>query len=202
MLTVASIAIMLGLTTSPPPAVPARETIQQEPPAAAAPVARSEREEIRGLVKVGQKVAITDDGGRRLEGCIQVLGPDRLRVASQRSVTELEYERIVRIDRPHDGLGNGALVGFSAGAVLGLALVVDEETSECEPGFLSCGDPHPAAYALVPGIIGGLGAAIGVGVDALIRRDPGIYRRGSGAVVRVIPTVGRGAAGATVQVRW
>lgn len=200
MLSLAAVAIAVVLTT--PPRGADAGSIQQESPAAAAPAAQTEGEEIRRLVKVGQKVTITDDGGRQLEGRIGALGPDRLSLASRTEVTELAYERIVRIDRPHDGLGNGALWGFGAGAALGFAFVVDEEVTDCEPGFFSCGDPHPIAYVLAPAIVGGLGAAIGVGLDALSRREPGIYRRGGTAEVRVAPTFGRGAAGAALSVRW
>lgn len=202
MLSIAAVAIAVALATSAPRGTdPAN--IQQDPPAAAAPAERTERDEIRRLVKIGQKVTITDDGGRQLEGRIGALGPDRLSVASRTDVTELAYERIVRIDRPHDGLGNGALWGFGVGAGLGLALVVAEEVAECDPAvFFSCGDPHPVAYVLAPAIIGGLGAAVGVAVDALVRREPSIYRRGSTTGIRVLPTFGRGAAGVALSVRW
>lgn len=201
MLTIAAVAITLAVSTSSPGGTDAGN-IQQDSPAAAAPAARTESEEIRQRVKVGQKVTITDDGGRQLEGRIGALGPDRLSVASRRDVTELAYERIVRIDRPHDGLGNGALWGFGVGAGLGLAGVVAEERRECDFGFFSCGDPHPVTYALVPAIIGGLGAVIGVAIDALIRREPNLYRRGGTTGVRVIPTFEHGTAGAALSVTW
>lgn len=202
MLTIAAVAITLAVSTSPPRR-PDAGNIQEDSPAAAAPAPRAESEEIRRRVKVGQKVTITDDGGRQLEGRIGALGPDRLSVASRTDVTELAYERIMRIDRPHDGLGNGALWGFGVGAGLGLAMVLAEEVAECDPAvFFSCGDPHPVAYLLVPGITGGLGAAIGVAVDALIRRERNIYRRGGTPDVRVLPRFGRGTAGAALSVTW
>jgi hypothetical protein len=163
----------------------------------------SEAEEIRRLVAVGQKVSITDDQGRQLEGKIGTLSADRVTIVSRRDSTDIPYGSIVRIDRPRDGLGNGALWGFGIGAGVGLAALIDEALRDCEPaGFFSCGDPTAAAYVVIPLMTGGIGAAIGVGIDAAIRREPNIYRRGDTPRVRVIPTLGRGRTGAAVALSW
>jgi hypothetical protein len=54
---------------------------------------------------------------------------------------------------------------------------------------------------LVPAVLGGLGAAIGVGIDALIHKDPTLFRRADSHVM-LAPAVGRGVRGVTVSVRW
>jgi hypothetical protein len=51
-------------------------------------------------------------------------------------------------------------------------------------------------------VFGGLGTAVGVGIDALIHRDREIYRRGGGALATVGPVLGRGLRGAVVSVTW
>ena len=182
---------------------PAAAGEQQESSATPAQKPHNEPEEIRRLVAVGQKVLITDDNGRQVEGKIGTLSADRLTVVSRRDTSDVQYASIVRIDRPRDGLGNGALWGFAIGAGVGLAGVIDEEFGECEPaGFFSCGDPQAAAYLVFPLITGGVGAAIGVGIDAAIRREPNIYRRGDIARVSVIPTLGRELRRVTVAVSW
>ena len=182
---------------------PAAADEQQESPATPAQPSHNEAEEIRRLVAVGQKVLITDDQGRQLDGQIGTLSADRLTVLSRRASSDIQYANIVRIDRPRDGLGNGALWGFGIGAGLGLAAVIDEEFGECEPaGFFSCGDPPAAAYLVFPLITGGIGAAIGVGIDAVIRREPNIYRRGATRRVSVMPMLGRGRTGAAVALSW
>lgn len=201
MLTIASVAIAAALGTCSP-AGTGVAALPQDSRAEAPHATTSARAEITAVVKPGQRVTVTDDEGRRVEGRIGMLGPDCLSVGSRTGNTDIEYARIVRIDRPHDGLGDGALWGFSAGAIVGFAFVVNEDLSECDPGYFSCGDPHALAYAVVPGIIGGLGAAIGVAADALVRRAPGLYRRGGPADVRFVPTLGRSVAGAMVSVRW
>ena len=176
---------------------------QQESRATAAPPSRNQAEEIRRLVAVGQKVLITDDQGRELNGKIGALSADRLSVVSRRDSRDIPYTSIVRIDRQRDSLGNGALWGFGIGAGVGLASVIDEEFGECEPaGFFGCGDPQAAAYLVFPLITGGIGTAIGVGIDAAIRRDPNIYRRGDTARVSVMPKLGRGFTGGAVALRW
>lgn len=182
---------------------PAGAAEQQDPGATAPQPRHDEAEEIRGLVAIGQKVLITDDHGRQVEGRIGTLSADRLTIVSRRDTSDVQYASIVRIDRPRDGLGNGALWGFGIGAGVGLAAVIDEEFGECEPaGFFSCGDPEPAAYFVFPLITGGIGAAIGAGIDAAIRREPNIYRRGAAPRVSVMPTLGRDLRRVTVALSW
>jgi hypothetical protein len=124
-------------------------------------------------------------------------------VISRRATSEVDFASIVRIDRPRDGLGNGALWGLGIGAVVGLAGLIAEESGECEPvGFFGCSDPQTGAYVVIPLVFGGIGAAIGVGIDAAIRREPNIYRRGTTARVRVMPTLGRGRSGVAVALSW
>lgn len=172
------------------------------PAQAASP--HSDAEEIGRRVEEGQKVRITDDQGRAWRGRIATLAPDTLSlVMPDRRQVDIDYRNIVRIDRPHDGLANGALIGLASGAALGLLAVIAEENAECDPGaFFSCGDPTGAAYVAAPAILGGLGAAIGVGIDALISRDPNLYQRGGRARVVLSPTLGRGVHGVTVTLRW
>jgi hypothetical protein len=159
-------------------------------------------DEIRTNVKEGQRVSITDDQGREFTGRIEQLSPGELELLSSRAAVKIPYDSIVKIDRPHDGLGNGARWGFFVGAVVGFAALALEDARACEPGvWFDCSDPSAAGYAIVAGITGGLGTAIGVGIDALIHRDPTIYRRG-GRRVTVSPAVRRGYVGAVVQASW
>ena len=58
-------------------------------------------------------------------------------------------------------------------------------------------------YVIGSGLIfGGIGAGIGVGVDALVRHKRIIYRRGEGTQTRLAPVVGRGVKGAVLSVSW
>ena len=166
--------------------------------------AQSDADRIRQRINEGQKVRITDDQGREWHGRIDTLTPDHLTVVTHdRQRTDLPYGTILRIDRPHDSLANGALIGFASGAAFGLGLVIAEEVDDCEAeGFFDCGDPTAAAYLLGPLVTGGLGAAIGVGIDALIKKDPNLFLRAGGARVRLAPAVGPGLRAVMVSVRW
>ena len=87
------------------------------------------------------------------------------------------------------GLGTGAAFGLLGRP---LARRLDEDYYLLRSRFV-------IGSALV---FGGIGAGIGVGVDALIRRERVIYRRDGRPQTRVAPVVGPGVGGAVVSVTW
>ena len=199
---VATLALITTLTSGA--AVPAGSSaVGQENPAAASPAGPSDADAIRQGLKHGQKVRVTDDQGREWQGRIEGFAPDNLVLLTKdRQRRDVPYSGILRVDRPHDTLGNGARIGFASGAILGLLAVISEANADCEPGaFFSCGDPTAAASVVIPAIVGGAGAGIGIGIDALIRRDPTLFRRGDSRVM-LAPSLGRGAGGLRLSVRW
>jgi hypothetical protein len=199
---VATLALVTTLSSGP--GTPGRSIVAgRENPAAAQTAGASDADAIRQRVKEGQKVRVTDDQGRESQGRIEALAPDNLVLRTKdRQRRDVPYVGIVRIDRPHDTLANGAGIGFASGAVLGLLAVISEANADCDPGtFFSCGDPTAAAYVLIPAIVGGIGSGIGVGIDALIRRDPTLFRRGGSRVV-LAPSLGRGVRGLRLSMRW
>ena len=199
---VATLALMMTLSSEPN--APGQSFVgDQENPRAAQTVGPSDADAIRQRVKEGQKVRITDDQGREWQGRIEALTPDNLvLLTTDRQRRNVPYAAILRIDRPHDTLANGALIGFVSGAVYGLLAVLAEENADCEPGaFFSCGDPTAAAYVVIPPVLGAVGAGIGVAIDALVRRDPTLFRRGDSRVM-LSPLLGREVRGVSLSVRW
>ena len=166
-------------------------------------LAQTSADDIRAKVKQGQKVSIIDDEGREYNGKVAELTGDDLRIVSRHNTAAIRYATIIRIDRPHDGLGNGARTGLLVGAAFGLVTLAMEDARACDPAvWFDCSDPSGAGYAIIGGIAGGLGAAIGAGIDALIHRDPTIYRRNATRIA-VTPSISRrGHIGAGVQVSW
>jgi uncharacterized protein (UPF0248 family) len=153
---------------------------------------QSEADEIRRRVKQEQKIVVTDDQGRRLTGRVAELKADALILNVRGDRTHIPYDRIVRIDRPDDRLWDGALAGFAVGAGLGLLGAAASSNSE---GF----GPDPGLVAVAaPVVLGGIGAAIGVGVDALIHREPTLYRRQTTASISLSRTQKRIA----ISVAW
>ena len=198
---VASLALMTLLSGPGAPGQSAAARDESAPAVQAGDT--SDADAIRRRVGERQKVRVTDDQGREWHGRVAAFAPDKLTLLTKdRQQRDIPYAAIVRIDRPQDTLANGALIGFVSGAVYGLVAVIAEESADCESaGFFSCGDPTAAAYAVVPAVLGGIGAGIGVGIDALIRKDPTLFRRGDARVV-LAPSVGRGVRGLSLSVRW
>jgi hypothetical protein len=199
---IATLALITTLSSGPGApggSLPARQTT----PPAAQTAAGSDTDAIRQRLKEGQKVRVTDDQGREWQGRIDAFAPDNLVLLTKdRQRRDVPYREILRIDRPPDTLANGARIGFASGAVLGLLAVIAEANAGCEPGaFFSCGEPTAAAYVLAPAIVGGAGAGIGIAIDALVRRDPTLFRRGDSRVL-LEPALGRGVRGLSLSVRW
>ena len=92
-----------------------------------------------------------------------------------------------RRDSPLDG----TVIGLAAGAALGIVYVHVVRDSDLDAGDYASG-------AL---IFGGLGAAAGLGIDALLDRDSGVVVR-SPRRVALRPRVSRKSAGIRVIVRW
>lgn len=154
---------------------------------------QSEADEIRRCVRQDQKIVVTDNQGRRLTGRVGELKADALILNVRGDRADIPYGRIVRIDRPEDRLWDGALAGLAVGAGLGL---LGAATSSDSEGF---GGPDPGVVAVVGTVIlGGIGAAIGVAVDALIRREPTLYRRQTTTNISLSPTQQRIA----ISVSW
>jgi hypothetical protein len=201
---VASLAFIAALSSGSDGSGKSTLAAQEHTPAVQASSAQTDADRIRQRVKEGQKVRITDDQGREWHGRIGALAPDTLTlVTKDRQQKDVPYPTILSIERPPDTLANGALIGLASGAVFGLLGVIAEENADCEPeGFFSCGDPTAGAYIVAPLVLGGFGTAIGVGIDALVRRDPNLFRRSGNGRVTLAPALGRGVRVLTVSVRW
>ena len=139
-----------------------------------------------------------DDQGQEIHGKVRTMSSTILTLDRNGSATEIPLDRIAQIARPNDGLGNGALIGLGAGAAFGL-LASTAGTDTCEGYPTPCGSGWVVGSTLV---FGAIGAAIGVGVDALVHRDRVIYRRESRRQTRVAPVVAPGLGGAVVSVSW
>jgi hypothetical protein len=187
--------LVLIATLSPQPDADGRPAVvRQEKVPAPQTAGERDAEAIRHRVKEGQRVRITDDQGREWQGRIEALAADNLVLLTKgRQARDVPYAAIVRIDRPHDTLANGAKIGFVSGAAFGLFVVV----AVAIDGW----DPTATQYVLLPAAYGGAGAGIGIAIDALVRRDPTLFRRGDSRVT-LAPSLGRGVRGVSLSVRW
>jgi hypothetical protein len=136
------------------------------------------------------------------QGRIETLAPDSLALLTKdRQHRDVPYASIVRIDRPHDTDANGALIGLASGAIVGLIAYLAEENTICNPqGCVERFSSLPPAIVGVP-VFGGIGAGIGVAIDALVRRDPTLFRR-SDSRVMLAASLGRDVRGVSLSMRW
>ena len=131
-------------------------------------------EELRFKVKAGDTVYLTDDSGKS-ERRARVLDlTDSLLVVSIGGARhELVENAVTRIrQRLPDSKKNGALIGFlvgGAGSTAG-AVALASPAGSCRGGCVASN----VLYG------GGIGALVGVGVDALIQRPRDVYRAGRG----------------------
>jgi len=170
--------------------------------APSAAVAQDAGPPIAQLVKAGQKIVVVDDDGQEIEGRVDSVSSDSLALRSGGKPIALSLDRIVRIDRPRDGLGNGALIGMGTTVSLSMiGLAVNQST--CEGRYhRECSTPPFWVVLWAAGSSAALGAGIGVGIDAMIHGDRAIYRRGAGIRTAIAPTIARGVRGAAISVSW
>jgi hypothetical protein len=131
-------------------------------------------EQLQVLVKIGDTVSLTDSSGQISKGRIAALTPSSLRFQTNGIFRDFAQSDIMEIrQRKGDSLKNGAKIGALVGLGVGILGAIGLCTDDFEV------DPCAAWAAGAIGFYTGTGAAIGVGIDALIVRDQTIYRPGT-----------------------
>ena len=160
-------------------------------PAAAQTVANS-FEELPKVLKNGQTVVVTDASGQRIKGKVADVSPSTFAVFIPEARTFAEGT-IAEIRGP-DTLRSGALTGLGVGAGAGLAMVA----AMCADG------PGCGPSVQVISVAAGIGAAIGVGIDALLNnRGRVLYRsRQQTFSLTISPLAGKHRQGVLASVRF
>ena len=132
-------------------------------------------EELRLKVKAGDTVFVTDDSGTsEREARILDLTSSLLTVSIGGVRDELVESKVKRIrQRLPDSRKNGALIGFLVGAagITSLAMAMASPSGSCTGGCVA----GNVLYG------GGIGALVGLGIDALIQGRKDVYVRGGQA---------------------
>lgn len=140
-------------------------------------------EQLRVLVRPGDRVRVTDTSGHEMKARVDRLSSSSISLLVGGGTRTLEEGDVVTIrQRKDDRLSNGARNGFIGGAAFGLLVGLAAREYGGNGGFV-------AAAALA---YGSIGAGVGVGIDAMITRDRIIYdgRAGrSSSNIRVAPFV-------------
>jgi hypothetical protein len=150
-------------------------------------------EQLRQLVELGDRVRVVQGDGTEVAGEILDLSSSSLALQVKGVRVEVPERdvRTIRMRRP-DSLRNGALWGFGAGAAFLVVATLRE------------GDSLGMPTVLIGAVFGGIGAGMGVGVDAIIMGRQVVYARpgASSARVRVSPLLARDRHGAQLSVRF
>lgn len=152
--------------------------------------------QLQVLVKLGDKVTVTDVAGNEMGGRIEALSSSSMALLVSGMRRELREAEISTIrQRRSDPLKNGALWGLGVGAGLGTVagLALASDCHNCNNSWII---PFAAAF------YGGIGAGIGVGIDALVEGQQVIYARAqpSSARLKVAPLLTRSRKG--VLMSW
>lgn len=140
-------------------------------------------DQLNTRLKVGDKIVVTDASGSERPGKIVAISPSALTLDRDGGRTFTASDVQLVQERERDSLKNGALIGLASGLALGGIAAADCASGYCE--FSPAG-----VFLIAGGFYGGVGAAIGAGIDALI---PGkrrvVYRApDSKPVTRVLVT--------------
>jgi hypothetical protein len=149
------------------------------------------------LVKPGDKISVVDVTGREADGRIGKLSLDTLTLVTEAGPRQFGEVEVARIrQRRDDSLLNGAIIGAAAGTAYFLTMVTLLGDSD--------GGDVIVSTAVAGGVLcAGIGAAAGVGIDALITRRQVIYQKPAGENrVSVSPLFGHGRRGAAVTVTF
>lgn len=140
------------------------------------------------VLNVGDAVRVEDGAGRTWRGLVTRLGAAEFEIAAEGHRTLFRSADVREVAVSGDSLVNGTLIGFGIGGALGLLMggfSGEYRAEDAMVGFL---------------IVGGIGAGLGVGVDAMIRGDRVVYRRAP--TTSVIPYPTRGGFGLAARLQW
>jgi hypothetical protein len=152
-------------------------------------------EQLRVLVKPGEKIRVIDRAGQEVRGTVAELSSSSLALVvagERRQFVESDIDAIRA--RRADPLANGTKWGLAVGGGFGLLVGISFAAEVGDSGAVI------PVFAL---IYGGLGAGVGAGIDALISGDHIIFARsGSSAKVAVRPILTPGRAGVRASVTF
>ena len=126
---------------------------------------------LRTLVAVGSTVKVADDRGREVRGVITRMTAS-LTLAVDARELQLEAAEIRRIERAGDSLKDGALKGLGQGllwygSIMGGACLIAGCQADAREWL---------EIASVAGVFGGIGAGVGIAIDAMVPGWQVVYR--------------------------
>lgn len=153
-------------------------------------------QELRLKIQTGDAIYVTDSTGREFQAKVLEIAPPSLIVSAGNGERVLSERDVATIrQRLPDPVWQGALIGFGVGA--GLGVLAGSFSEDCSHGRSGC----------IGGVLlmSGLGAGVGVGIDALIKGRKTIYSSrapGGEPHLVILPVLTRNTRGAALGVRF
>jgi len=116
-------------------------------------------------LNVGDTVTVEATDGAEVRGRVVRMAPDAIVVRGPSAERMVDASGVLQVSACCDSLQNGTLIGLGSGAAFGVFFAA---------GFSDNGAGEDAIVGAL--IFGGIGAGLGVGLDALVRSDRLIYR--------------------------
>jgi hypothetical protein len=164
------------------------------PSQASAQRAATSFEELSLLIGTGDTITVRDSNGVETTGKLGSLTAHGLTIVSDGRPREWGDGDVSRIfQRKPDSLANGALWGLAGGAGASGALAA----------IVCYGEGCDPLIAVSIAVYAGLGAAVGVGIDSLIKESRMIYEQPSrSAALTFAPILTHGKRGVMLMVKY
>jgi hypothetical protein len=150
-------------------------------------------DELQGRVLLGETVKVVDRDGQATRGKLLRLTATEITLRTAAGEQIIEGGNVAEVKARRSGpLWNGAVIGAAVPTAAGIAILAADNVTcdNCAPAFL---------------LWAGIGAAIGVGIDALVKGDVTVMKQSPAGAAKgfgVVPVVGRERQGLLCSIRF
>ena len=149
---------------------------------------RNDFSQLQATLKQNDKLTVTTESGMKIKGKLIEVSPDQIVLNSNGAPQQIPASRILKVQRKHNGVLLGALIGAGVGILPAVAI---SSYTNNEGGS--------SAWAAMPI---GVGAAMGVGIDALLSKNRTVYQRNASQRVTLTPVVDRNRRGVRLALQF
>ena len=151
---------------------------------------------LQRFLKAGDTIRVTDAGGERVQGRIKNVSASSLTLLVADGERDFASPAVISIHRRRrDSLVNGAVLGAAVGA--GGVILALTSYASAEGGHW----PEEVLFGQAA-LFGAIGAAVGTGVDALVKQQQLLYSASatSSSRIRVAPLLANHTRGVRVSI--
>lgn len=144
-----------------------------------------------GKLEAGTTVTVTNDRGEKFRGQLLSLSSEAMKISVGGQESVFGVEQVAELKKQvRDPLWNGAVIGAAVGAT---PLILAAGSGWCEDASGSC-----MAWGF---LYGAIGAAAGVGIDALIMKNSTVFKNEQ-IKIALKPTIAGPRNGVSLSIRF